>query len=40
MQVQEYKVLDYTGRYPNGKEEGNETGRIIERMQGRVERNE
>jgi uncharacterized protein YegJ (DUF2314 family) len=40
VQVQEEKVFDYIRRYPNGKEEGNETGRIIATMQGSVERNE
>lgn len=36
--VQEEKVFDYIRRYPSGREEGNETGRIIEKMQGSVER--
>jgi hypothetical protein len=40
VQVREDKLLDYTGRYPNGEEEGNERGRIIDRVQRRVERNE
>jgi uncharacterized protein YegJ (DUF2314 family) len=40
VQVQEEKVFDYIRRYSNGKEEGNETGRIIATMQGSVERNE
>jgi uncharacterized protein YegJ (DUF2314 family) len=40
VQVQEEKVFDYIRRYPSGKEEGNETGRIIATMQGSVERNE
>jgi uncharacterized protein YegJ (DUF2314 family) len=39
VQVQEEKVFDYIRRYPNGKEEGNETGRIIEKMRGSVETN-
>ena len=38
VQVREEDVFDYIRRHPNGSEEGNETGRIIERMQGRVER--
>src|SRR5512139_1235462 len=40
VQVQEEKVFDYIRRYPSGKEEGNETGRIIATMPGSVERNE
>ena len=38
VQVQEANVFDYIRRYANGKEEGNETGRIIEKMRGDVER--
>ena len=38
VQVREDEVFDFIRRDPNGKEEGNETGRIIEAMQGGVER--
>ncbi|HEY0820284.1 MAG TPA: DUF2314 domain-containing protein, partial [Rhizobacter sp.] len=29
------KAFDYLRRYPDGREEGNETGQILLRMQGR-----
>jgi uncharacterized protein YegJ (DUF2314 family) len=38
VQVREDEVFDYIRRYPNGKEEGNETSKIIEKMQGSIER--
>jgi uncharacterized protein YegJ (DUF2314 family) len=38
VQVREEDVFDYIRRYPNGKEEGNETSKIILKMQGSVER--
>jgi uncharacterized protein YegJ (DUF2314 family) len=40
VQVREEDVFDYLRRYPNGKEEGNETTKIIMKMQGSVERQE
>lgn len=39
VQVREADVFDYIRRYANGKEEGNETGKIIEKMRGAVEKN-
>ncbi len=36
--VREQDVFDYIRHYADGREEGNETGRIIEKMQGSVER--
>ena len=38
VQVDEDEVFDTIRRHPDGRQEGNETGRIIEKMQGRVER--
>lgn len=38
VQVQEANVFDYIRRYANGKEEGNETSKIIEKMRGDFER--
>ncbi len=40
VQVQEEQVFDFIRRYPNGQEEGNETSKIILKMQGTVERQE
>lgn len=40
VQVREEDVFDYLRRYPNGKEDGNETTKIILKMQGSVERQE
>jgi uncharacterized protein YegJ (DUF2314 family) len=40
VQVREEDVFDYLRRYPNGKEEGNETTKVILKMQGSVERQE
>lgn len=34
VKVSQAKVFDYMRRYPDGREEGNETSKIIERMQG------
>lgn len=36
--VDEDRVFDYIRRLPDGRQEGNETGRIIEKMQGETER--
>lgn len=36
--VREEDVFDYIRHYPDGRDEGNETGSIIEKMQGRVEK--
>lgn len=38
VQVQQQDVFDYLRRRPDGKEEGNETSKIIERMQGATEK--
>ena len=38
VQVQEEQVFDFIRSYSNGKVEGNETSKIILKMQGRVER--
>ncbi|MBX3626467.1 MAG: DUF2314 domain-containing protein [Rhizobacter sp.] len=35
VKVSQSKVFDYLRRYPDGRDEGNETGRILQRMQGR-----
>ena len=37
VQVKEGEVFDYLRHFADGREEGNETGKIIEKMQGRVE---
>lgn len=34
--VSQSKVFDYIRRYPDGREEGNETGKILQRMQGKT----
>jgi len=35
VKVSQAKVFDYIRRYPDGREEGNETGKIIRRMQSK-----
>ncbi|MGF6348324.1 hypothetical protein [Variovorax sp. W2I14] len=35
VKVSQAKVFDYIRRYPDGREEGNETGKIISRMQSK-----
>ena len=35
VKVSQSKVFDYLRRYPDGSDEGNETGKILQRMQGR-----
>lgn len=36
--VKEDEVFDYIRYFPDGSQEGNETGRVIEKMQGKTER--
>lgn len=38
VRVNEDEVFDYIRRFPDGAQDGNETGRIIEKMQGPTER--
>jgi len=38
VRVREEDVFDYIRRFPNGKQEGNETSAVIEKMKGNVEK--
>ncbi len=38
VRVEEAEVFDYIRHFADGREEGNETGKILEKMQGRIEK--